>query len=105
MDDLSMMREMVIQMNESLETFINLSGNLGAVGLVFWLMVRMTSHTLPKITKSLEVALATQSKTFERILDEQRTFFKERMDAEHAHGEQMSAILKANGDERLVRHV
>ena len=66
---------------------LELVGNLGAIGIVLWLVVRTTNHTIPRLAKQYEDGLEKQrsdskdqndkaAKVFETSLEKQREDYK-----------------------------
>lgn len=72
------------------ELILNFVGNFGALGLIFWLVWRTNSYTLPKIIADFEKSV-TEARTdykemltaerddFKNILDDQRVFFEKQL--------------------------
>lgn len=93
------------------DIFIDVVGNLGALGIVLWLVVRFSNHTIPRLAKSFEEALsnaradfkeaiADQRQDFFKFAEEQRDFFDTRIEAEHDKVDQFTKLLK---DVKLYR--
>lgn len=96
-------------MNSDTSLMVNLVGNLGALGFIFWLVWRTFNHTIPRLAESFEKgiseqrqdhraeldraraeylqALATQRKEFTDQLERERAFHSE-------HGAALSAAIK-----------
>ena len=56
----------------SFAEFLPLVSNLGAVGLIFWLVWRATNTTLPRMAASFEKSLREERCDFRSMLQEQR---------------------------------
>jgi hypothetical protein len=56
----------------SFSEFFPLVSNLGAVGLIFWLVWRSTNTTLPKMAANFEKSLRDERCDFRTMLQEQR---------------------------------
>lgn len=93
------------------EIMVDVVSNLGALGIVLWLIVRFSNHTIPRLAKKFEEALsearadfkealANQRADFFKFAEEQRDFFDTRIEAEHDKMEQFSKLLK---DVKLYR--
>ncbi len=78
-------------MNPDVSFFVDLVGNIGALGFIFWLVWRTTNHTIPRLAQSFEESvdksradfreeLKEQRVDFRNMLAEQRTFFADHMD-------------------------
>jgi hypothetical protein len=103
--DESIVYVLVEAMSGSLNLFVNLVGNLGAVGLVFWLIIHTYKVTIPSLVKKFEdVAdkaradfreeMRIQRKDFSEILEQHRSFFQQRVDAEHAQFERIAKMIQ-----------
>lgn len=51
---------------------VSLIGDLGALGLVFWMTVRLTNHTIPRLASQFEKTAEDQRQDFKEILKQQR---------------------------------
>lgn len=64
--------------------FVELIGNLGAMGFIFWLVHRTTTHTIPRLAENFEQASKEQREDFRKILESQREDFKMQIDTQRA---------------------
>lgn len=67
------------------QLMMNLVGNLGALGFIFWLVWRTTNHTIPRLAES-----------FEKGITEQRKDHKEEMD--RARADYLQALVQQRSD-------
>lgn len=67
------------------QMLMNLVGNLGALGFIFWLVWRTTNHTIPRLAES-----------FEKGITEQRKDHKEEM--ERARADYLQALVQQRND-------
>lgn len=54
------------------QVMMNLVGNLGALGFIFWLVWRTTNHTIPRLAESFEKAISEQRLDHKEELDRAR---------------------------------
>lgn len=98
------------------EILVEAVGNLGALGIVLWLVVRFSNHTIPRLATKFEEALrvartdfkealASQRKDFAKLAAEQRDFFQTytetqrdfydtRIEAEHERLERFTKFIE-----------
>ena len=55
--------------------FVELVGQLGALGFIFWLVHRTTTHTIPRLAKGFEEATKEQRQDFAKMVEAQRQDF------------------------------
>jgi len=67
------------------QMLMNLVGNLGALGFIFWLVWRTTNHTIPRLADS-----------FEKGITNQRQDHKE--DMERARADYLQALVQQRND-------
>jgi hypothetical protein len=87
-------------------SYIDLAGNLGALGFIFWLVWRMSNHTIPRLVDEFKEGLNKQRTDFKEIaslaridflsqLAEQRTSFRDQLERERESSQiRMLEILK-----------
>jgi homospermidine synthase len=63
-------------------TIVNLIGDLGAIGLVFWLVYKTTTHTIPRLAKEYSDSEQRQRSDFKEILQQQRIDFLQALERE-----------------------
>ena len=54
---------------------VDLMGNLGALGIVFWLVKRTFGHTIPRLSRDFAQAIKESRDDFRDILRDQREDF------------------------------
>ena len=64
--------------------FLNLVGNLGALGLIFWLVYRTTSYTLPKITSDFEKSISQARTDYKDMMERERSDFRDIIEEQRA---------------------
>ena len=95
----------LLEIVEMSEILVDVVSNLGALGIVLWLIVRFSNHTIPRLAKKFEEALseartdfkealANQRADFFKFAEEQRDFFDTRIEAEHDKMDQFAKLLK-----------
>lgn len=62
-------------MPDDFSFIIDLVGNLGALGFIFWLVWRTTNHTIPRLASSFEDALKLQREDFKVVTAQERQDF------------------------------
>ena len=77
---------------------VGLAGQLGAAGILAWLVVYATKKTIPGLLNTFKDALAQQREDFRAFVTEQREFFSERIDAEHKRFDQITKFMKEQND-------
>lgn len=96
-------------MTSDTSLLVNLVGNLGALGFIFWLVWRTTNHTIPRLAESFEKGITEQRQDHRGELDRaradylqalalQRKDFTDQLERERAfhgeHGAALSAAIK-----------
>lgn len=82
---------------------LQLVSNLGAIGFIFWLVHRTTTHTIPRLAKGFEDATAEQRKDFKEMLENQRQDFKEQSDKQRDSCMSMVREQRTQFTEELAR--
>lgn len=94
-------------MGEEGKLLVDLISNLGSLGFVFWLVLRTTNHTIPRLARSFEESLKQSREDFRdlqirtrddfrEILEETRSFFAAQIERERQFNEvQVSKLIEA----------
>ncbi len=53
-------------------SILNLAGNFGSLGLIFWLVWRTTNFTIPRLAKTFEESLNKQRQDFRESMHNER---------------------------------
>ena len=56
---------------------VELLGNLGALAVVFWLVFRTFSHTIPRLSNDFTTAIKESREDFKETLRDQRSDFSD----------------------------
>ena len=62
---------------ENPQLIVSLVTDLGAFGFILWLIQRTFSHTIPRLAKDFQDAVAAMQVAFEKSTDKQREDFRE----------------------------
>jgi cAMP phosphodiesterase len=93
----------------------NIVGDLGAMGIVLWLVIRTTNHTIPKLASTFEEGLRTaradfkaalelQREDFYTFVQEQRTYFADQIKQEHQHIDHIANLLEKSNTLNKEKH-
>ena len=55
---------------------VELVGNVGAIGIVIWLVIRTTNHTIPRLAKQHEDSIEKQRSDFKEIISKTSEAFE-----------------------------
>jgi hypothetical protein len=83
----------------------NVVGDLGAIAIVFWLVIRVTNHTLPRLARTFEEGIRNaradfkvmadqQREDFFKLIEDHREFFARMLKQEHKKIDQIAELLK-----------
>jgi predicted negative regulator of RcsB-dependent stress response len=67
-------------MEETSKLFLDLVGNLGALGFIFWLVWRTTNHTIPRLAESFEKAVEAARKDYREASTQERADFMDALE-------------------------
>jgi len=94
-------------MGEEGKLLVDLISNLGSLGFVFWLVLRTTNHTIPRLAKSFEESMKQTREDFRdigirtrddfrEILEETRSFYAAQIERERQFNElQNNRLIEA----------
>lgn len=81
---------------QQMEAWLGVAVNLGAFGLVAWLVKHTFTHTIPRLAKEFREQLDAQRTSFTSELKDQRAAFREELREERTcHCERLRALDQA----------
>lgn len=79
--------------SQQAETWLGVIGNLGAFGLVAWLVRHTFAHTIPRLAREFREQLDSQRAAFVGELKDQRAAFREELREERrCHCEKLDSV-------------